>query len=306
MKQYQVIANNLTLINRQIPSVQDNEILVKVAAIGLNRADLLGIEGMYGKEINSFPGIEFSGVNIRNGKKVCGLVPSGAFAEYVAIKASHSFEIADNLDLELAACLPEAFATSYMALFVKGEIHKNKNILIHGGSSGIGHLMMQIAKIFGNKVFISASSNKISQLKHLNADYIFDYHLKDWPDYLKQNNLNVDILVDILGGEYVKYNIKSLSHYGRYILLALMTGRDAELPLGSLLMKNIRLEGATLKSQPDDIKSQYIKCSFEKFLPFINTKIKPIIAKSFSFSQLESAILYMKKRSHIGKIIIKV
>ncbi len=307
MKQYQIQSDgSLKLVIKDIPKPKANELLIKVKAIGINRADILQREGLYPAPNHDItPGLEVSGIIEATNRKACALLESGGYSEYVCANKEHIIYLEKDFDLITAAALPEALTTIWMALFDKGEITPAKNVLIHGGSSGIGSFAIQIAHNLGCQVFTSTSDeNKFDFCKQLGANFCFNYTNNDFSKSLKEQG-GADLIIDILGGEYLSENIRSLNKYGRLISLAVMCGSKTKINMGSVLMKNLSLIGTTLRSKPNDVKAEYIKQVAEKLMPLIySKKVIPYIDSTYQFGNVELAHNKIKSRTHKGKIIL--
>ena len=306
MRQIEIIGMNEFLISTaEIPKPNFDEVLLKVKAIGLNRADILQSEGLYpSPNISNVPGLEVSGDIEGNAVSVCALVASGGFSEYVLVKKRHIMPIPKNLDVIQAAALPEALITCWLNLFELGGIENAESVLIHGGSSGIGTFAIQIAKALNKKVYSSVGSDdKIEKCKELGADGVFNYH-KDYVQMIKGNG-GVDIILDILGGEYFSKNLSCLNQSGKLILITIMDGSNSIANLAAILMKNLQIFGSTLRSKPTDEKAMLVDSVIKNLYPYIeNGKIVPQIDSIYKFEDFEQALNRMRSRKHFGKIII--
>ncbi|WP_039457551.1 NAD(P)H-quinone oxidoreductase [Candidatus Jidaibacter acanthamoebae] len=309
MKQFQIQSDgSIKLVLTDIPTPKENELLIKVSSIGINRADILQREGLYpAPNGDNVPGLEIAGIIEGTNRKVCALLESGGYSEYVCAKKSQVIFLEEDFDLIQAAALPEALTTVWMALFDCGRIKANKNILIHGGSSGIGSFAIQAAASLGCKVFTSTSNeNKFDFCRKLGASFCFNYTTNNFSALIKENG-GTDIIVDILGGKYLQENIKSLNKYGKLISLAVMDGSEAKINMGAVLMKNLNIIGTTLRSKPENIKETYIQNVKDILMPFVySKKITPIIDSIYKFEEVEIAHNKIKSRTHKGKIILKL
>lgn len=304
MKAYHAIDHKLSLKQCDFPKPKDDEYLIKIHAIGLNRADLLQLEGSYNSPDGSnILGLEVAGTVVGDGKRVAALLTSGGFAEYVCAKKSLTLDIGD-MDFVEAASLPEALTTCYLNLIKLGGLKTAKNVLIHGGSSGIGTFGIQIAKYYGAQVIASSSKpHNIELCKELGADDVINY--KD--EFSAQYKNYFDLILDILGASHLKQNMAALNKYGRIVSIAVMNGSVAEINMAQLLMKNISLIGSTLRSQPDEEKYNLVKSVQEELMPLIsNRTIKPVIDSIYLFDKAHDALAKMKSGSHFGKIVITV
>lgn len=304
MKAYNVLDGKLSLESCKIPIAQEDQHLIKVEAIGLNRADLLQIGGLYNSPDGStIPGLEVAGTVVGTNKKVAALLTSGGFAEYVCVKKALTLDI-DDLDPAIAASLPEALTTCYLNLIRLGNLESAKSVLIHGGASGIGTFAIQIAKHYGVEVITSSSRQEnISRCKELGASDVINYK----NDFAEKYQNHFDLILDILGAEYLTQNMKTLRKYGRLVSIAVMNGAIAEINMAQLLMKNIQLIGSTLRSQSDACKVDLIKCVQTDLMPLIKNKsITPTIDSVFTFDKMDDALARMKAGTHFGKILVTV
>jgi putative PIG3 family NAD(P)H quinone oxidoreductase len=309
MRQIQIQTDgSLSVEMVSIPIPKGDEVLIKVKAIGINRADILQRQGLYPSENSiNVPGLEISGIIEGINKRVCALLPAGGYSEFVVVKQNHLIFLPNQFDLIQAATLPEALATCWMALFDQAKLKKNQNVIVHGGSSGIGSFVIQIAKAYNCNVFASMSDpKKFEFCKQIGADFCFNYKENNFASRIKELG-GADIIIDILGGKYLTQNLKCLNKYGKLISLAVMTGANAEVNLGSILMKNTSIIGATLRSQPDSIKSNYIKKVSKFLLPLvISNKVQPIIDSIYKFEEADLAHKRMIERKHKGKLLLVI
>ncbi len=314
-------ADHLKFGEVEKPKPKQNELLVKVKATALNRADILQREGKYPppKGESEILGMEISGIvsevglrvtKHKVGDRVFGLVPGGSYAEYCVINESMANSIPSNLNFEEAAAIPEVFLTAYQALILLAKLKRGESILIHAGGSGVGTAAIQIAKEVGAKIFITASKQKHSICKELGADFTIDYHTENFREKIDEitNGNGVDVIIDFISGPYFKDNIESLSIDGRMILLAsLGGGKVDEFDLRKILSKRLSIIGSTLRARNLDYKTklnlELMNFAFEKFQ---NKKLKPVIDKIFNWEEVIEAHKYMEANKNTGKIILRV
>jgi len=307
----------LQIVDISTPSPQKGQILIKVAAAGINRADLFQVQGKYPypSETNGVPGLEVSGEVVEIGEgvsrfklgdKVCALLVGGGYAEYALAEADLTLTRPENLDFLSAAALPEALATVWLTLFMRGGLKSGEYLFIHGGTSGIGTTAIQIAQIFGAQVIASASNaEKCAFIESLGAQAV--NYTQDFAARVKEitNGQGVNLLLDITGGDLVEANLKCLSYDGRMVSIAFMRGAQTSANLAGLLMKNISWQGVTLRSRPVAEKAQIMQQVQEKIWPIIATEqFKPIIYKSFSLENAEKAHISLQENLHIGKTML--
>lgn len=307
MKVYRALENKLVLMEAEVPKIKADHVLVRVKAIGLNRADILQIDGYYpAPDGSDIPGIEFSGVRIDTNEEVMGIVPSSAFAEYVCVHERNLMPIPKNISLEDAAALPEALLTVWMNLMQFGRLKPSHQVLIHGGTSGIGSMAIQIAKFYGSPVIATVgSSDKIEFCKNLGADHVLNYKEKFFEHVKKLGG--ADIILDILGSKYFAENIVSLNQYGKMLVIAFLNGAETTLNLRQLVHKNIRIKGSTLRSRSINKKYELIEAVIDNlYNPISEGKIKPLVDSHFEFANLPDALNKMKQGLHRGKLIVKL
>lgn len=311
------------LYAHRIPAPQpgEREVQLKVAYAGTNRADLLQIEGSYHppEGAPTTPGLEVSGtitalgpnvVGWSVGEQVCALLSGGGYAEYVTVPAGQLLSVPGRISLKEAAALPEAAATAYMALSVEARLRPYERVLVHGGASGTGLMLAQVARAWGGEVYATAGGPaKCEFVKQLGVTAI-DHIAHDFHEQVMKltKNEGVDVIIDILGGPQLQNHMKLLRPRGRLICLALMEGNVAEgVKLGGLLMKQLTLRGATLRNRTAAEKEDIISGVHKHIWPHISTGvIKPYLDSVFPLEEAEKALLRMQERLHCGKILLEV
>lgn len=309
MKAYVVEQGKLVLKTLPKPTPKnENHVIIKVKAFGLNRADLLQIEGLYLAPDNSnIPGLEVVGILEGTDHRVAALLPSSGYAEYVSVDKRHVIKVPDSLDDAAAAALLEALLTCYLNLFKIGDIENKSSVLIHGASSGIGSTAIQIAKILGKEIYATIGSDeKLERTKFkLKLDSIFNYKSNTWVEVIKDKG-GVDLVLDILGGSYIVSNINVLKKYGKLLQIAVMDGSKGEVNVASILMKNLSIIGSTLRSKTDDEKAELISEASKKLIHLIDKGFKPIVDSIYQFDDITSAIERLQSREHFGKVVVFV
>lgn len=305
----------------QKPTPNEEEILVKVEATALNRADILQREGKYPppKGASEILGLEISGnivelgSNIKNWKvndKVFGLIPGGGYAEYAVINKNMAMKIPGNLKIIEAAAIPEVFLTAYQALVWNGSIKSGESVLIHAGASGVGTAAIQIAKDFNCKVFVTASKAKHNVCLGLGADAAIDYKTKSFDQEILKltENKGVDLILDFIGADYYDKNINSLGKNGRLIILATLGGtKIKEVDIRKFMSKWLTIVGSTLRTRPLDYQIKLTKEFSEYFTQKFNLgKLKPIIDKIYDWKDVAEAHKRMEANKNIGKILLKI
>ena len=306
---------------KPIPS--ENEILVKVKATALNRADLLQREGKYPppKGASEILGLEIAGEVVEVGKSVTkhkvgddvfGLVGGGGYAEFAVIDEKMAIPKPQYFSFEQAAAIPEVFLTAFQTIFwTFGVTEKNDtSILIHAGASGVGSAAIQICKVLGMKVFVTASKQKHSFCQNLGADVVIDYQNEDFEKIVleKTEGRGVDFIIDFIGQKYWKQNLNSIATDGKMALLAAMSGAKLEnANLAKILLKRIQITGSTLRSRSLDYQRMLNQHFIEFALPLFKTgELKPVVDFIFDWNLVEQAHQYMQNNKNKGKIILSV
>ena len=310
----------LKLAERAIPQPAANQVLIKVVAAGVNRPDVMQRLGLYPPPplASDIPGLEVSGVicalgsavsQLSLGDEVCALVTGGGYSDYCLASAALCLPIPKHGSFIEAAGLPETFFTVWSNLFDRAELLPHETVLIHGGSSGIGTTAIQLAKAFGAKVFVTAGSEEKCQFcLQLGADAAINYHVHDFVEVIQQltDAQGVNVILDIIGGDYLPRNIRCMAFEARLIHIALQHGVKAEINLLPLLLKRITLTGSTLRSRDDSFKAQIAAKLYQHVWPLlISGQIKPIIHSTFQLHEAALAHELMQSSRHIGKIILE-
>ena len=312
---------NLKLKLRNIPKLKKGEILIKVHYAGVNRPDILQREGNYPvpKTASDIPGLEVSGIVVDKeksatkypvGSKICALCHGGGYAEYVAVNEDHCLPIPKKISLEEAACIPETFITVWSNVFLRGGLKKNESILIHGGASGIGTTAIQLAKIFGAKVYATAgSAKKCAAVKKLGAIECINYKKENFEKKINllTKDKGVNLILDMVAGDYVERNLKCLSEDGKLVIIAVQGGLKGSLNFGYLMRKRYTITGSTLRPQEDKIKASYVRSLIKHVWHFLEKRqVVPIIQKCFGLSKVSFAHKALEKGDHVGKFVLKI
>ena len=303
---------------RNIPKPKRNEVLIKISYAGINRPDVLQRSGSYlpPPGASDLPGLEASGIvfaigkNVTNwevGDEVCALLPGGGYAEYAVTQASHCLPVPTGMSLKQAAALPETLFTVWSNVFQRGGLKPNEKFLVHGGSSGIGTIAIQLANLFGSEVYATAGSEaKCSACEELGAIRAIDYNKEDFLEVIKSIG-GVHLILDMVGGAYIEKNIKALVDDGRLVQIAFLKGAKVELNFARIMTRRLTVTGSTLRPQSDLSKSQIASELLEKIWPLLSTgRINPVINSVFDLNDVSSAHLLMESSKHIGKIVLKV
>ena len=303
---------------RNIPKPKRNEVLIKISYAGINRPDVLQRSGSYlpPPGASDLPGLEASGIifaigkNVTNwevGDEVCALLPGGGYAEYAVTQAGHCLPVPTGMSLKQAAALPETLFTVWSNVFQRGGLKPNEKFLVHGGSSGIGTMAIQLANLFGSEVYATAGSEaKCSACEELGAIRAINYNKEDFLEVINSIG-GVHLILDMVGGAYIEKNIKALVDDGRLVQIAFLKGAKVELNFAQIMTRRLTVTGSTLRPQSDLSKSQIASELLEKIWPLLSTgRINPIINSVFDLNDVSSAHLLMESSKHIGKIVLKV
>lgn len=310
----------LALGEAPTPQIKANEILIKVKATAINRADTLQRKGAYPppKGESELLGLEVAGIieevenadsNWKKGDRVMALLGGGGYAEYVAVNEGLVMPVPDKLSFQEAAGIPEVFLTAYQALFYLADLQANETVLLHAGASGVGTAAIQLIKKVGAKVIITASTpEKIDACKQLGADVGINYKEENFAERVKEitEGKGVNVIIDFVGASYYEKNIKSIATDGRWVVLAMLGGRKADgFDFGRLLMKRVKLMGSTLRSRSLAYKSQLIQDFSQQFLSdFSQAHLQPVIDCQFNWEEVAKAHDYIEANRNIGKVVL--
>ena len=309
----------LTNSTRQLPSPKKGEVLIKVAAAGVNRADILQRQGKYPhpRGASDIPGLEIAGEVVlvgegvkqpSTGDKIMALVSGGGYAEYCIAPAVLCLPIPSNLELDEAAAVPETFFTVFCNLFQRAKLKASETLLVHGGSSGIGTTAIQMAHAFGSKVVVTAGNDdKCGACEVLGADLAINYNVSNFVEkvYSYTNGRGVDVILDMVGGEYLARNIEVLAINGRLVSIASLRGGKAEIDLIPIMLKRLTITGSTLRTRSIDFKASIANNLIKKIWPLIEKEeILPFINATFLLEEAAKAHELMQSSEHIGKIVL--
>jgi putative PIG3 family NAD(P)H quinone oxidoreductase len=308
----------LQICERPVPEAGHGQVVLKVAYAGVNRPDTLQRAGSYAPPAGAsdLPGLEASGEIVAIGEGVseyavgdlvCALLPGGGYAEYVATPARHCLPIPKGMGLKEAACLPETYFTVWTNVFMRGGLQAGERFLVHGGSSGIGTTAIQLANAFGARVFTTAgSADKCQVCLELGAEQAINYRDDDFVTVMKAAG-GADVILDMVGGDYIPRNIKALANDGRLVQIAFLQGPVVELNFVMLMMRRLTITGSTLRPQSDLAKAQIADALREQVWPLLEAgKVAPVMDSEFEFADAASAHARMESSGHIGKIVLKV
>ena len=310
----------LKLHSMPVPEPGPGEVLIKVAAAGVNRPDVMQRKGLYPPppSATDVPGLEVSGTVVSVGQnvskppinsEVCALVTCGGYAEYCLAAASICLPVPEKISLVNAAGIPETFFTVWTNVFKRGQLKAGESLLVHGGSSGIGTTAIQLGKAFGATVYTTAgTSDKCEFCNNLGADAAINYIEQDFSEEIKRltEGKGVNVILDMVGGPYFPKNIRLLADEGRLVQIALMQGSKAEVDFRSLLLKRVTLTGSTLRPRSVEEKTKIAQALQKNVWPLLESgAIRPIIHQTFPLKQASEAHRLMESSAHIGKILLK-
>ena len=311
----------LVAAERPLPAPKANEILIKVAAAGVNRPDVLQRMGKYPvpPDASDLPGLEIAGEVVacgagvtlwKTGDKVCALVHGGGYAEYCVTPEVQALPVPKGLSPTESASLPETFFTVWSNVYDRARLAPGESLLVQGGSSGIGVTAIQMAAAMGNRVFATAGSDeKCAACVKLGAEKAINYRTQDFGAEIKAatGGKGVNVILDMVGGDYVPRELKSLADEGRLIFIASLGGAKAEIDIFEIQRRRIVITGSTLRPRPIEFKGAIARSLREKIWPLIEAgKIKPVIYKSFPLAQASEAHRLMESSQHIGKIVLAI
>jgi putative PIG3 family NAD(P)H quinone oxidoreductase len=308
-------------VERPVPRPGPGEYLIKVAAAGVNRPDIMQRVGMYPPPAGapSIPGLELAGRVMAAGKgadagligqRVCALVAGGGYAQYCAAPAGQCLPVPEPLTLIEAAALPEALFTVWSNLFQRGNARRGDKVLVHGGTSGIGTTAILLARLRGLEAIVTAGSDeKCRRALEIGAAAAINYRDKDFVEEVKRitDGAGVQVVLDMIGGDYLPRNLACLAEEGRHVSIAAQRGAKAEVPIWTVMAKRLTLTGSILRARPVGFKSALAAELKREVWPSVEAgRLKPIIDSVFPLSQAAEAHRRMESGDHIGKIVLEV
>ncbi len=303
---------------RPLPVIKDHEVMIQVAAAGINGPDIMQRKGLYPAPAGAsdLPGLEVSGVIVAKGKdvqrwaagdKVVALTNGGGYAEYVAADATHCLPVPQGISLLDAAGLPETYFTVWSNVFIGAGLKKGETFLVHGGAGGIGTTCIQLGKAFGAKVIATDSPDARCKLcAELGADRVVDYRTEDFVEIVRAEG-GANVILDIVGGPNIEKNFKAASHDARIIQLAFGAGSKVEINLMPVMLKRLTYTGSTLRTRPDAFKARIARELEDQVWPLIAAgKIKVVTHSALALADAAKAHALMESSQHVGKILLKV
>ena len=311
----------LRAVRRPVPRPSEGEVLIRVDAAGVNRPDVLQRRGQYPPPpgASDIPGLEVAGTIVdigagtsrwRVGDRVCALVAGGGYAEYCVAPAPQCLPIPANVDVVAAAAVPETFFTVWTNLFQRGALKAGERALIHGGTSGIGTTAIQLAHVLGSTVFATAgSSEKCDACRRLGASVAINYRESDFVEVVKRETgeAGVDVVLDIIGGDYFKRNLDCLAINGRLVQIGLQGGATSTVDLGRVMRRRLTITGSTLRIRTLEEKGALARDVEKNVWPLLSTgHVAPVLDRTFPLTEAAAAHQRMEAGDHIGKLVLTI
>ncbi|MCA1652975.1 MAG: NAD(P)H-quinone oxidoreductase [Sphingomicrobium sp.] len=305
---------------RPVPQPGPDEVLVKVAAAGVNRPDILQRKGAYPPPpgASDIPGLEIAGTVVSTGngveqllgRRVCALVAGGGYAEYCVAPAGTCLPVPEVLRLAEAAAMPETLFTVWINLFERGFAADGDVVLVHGGTSGIGTMAIALGNLFGLEVIVTCGSDeKCARAVEIGAAHAINYHETDFVDGVERwtEGRGVAVVLDMVGGDYVARNLKCLGENGRHVSIAVQRGVSAEIPIVDVMRRRLTLTGSTLRPRDVGFKTMIADEIAKTVWPYVEgNRLKPIIDSNFPLADAAAAHARMEAGEHVGKIVLTV
>lgn len=302
----------LRVVERPVPQPEPGEVLVKVHAAGVSRADTMQRQGKYPPPpgASDIPGLEVSGVIEESGEKVCALLTGGGYAEYVAVPREQVLPVPEHWNFVEAASLPENMFTVYDNVVTRGRLQQGERILIHGGSSGIGTTAIMIARALGASFIAvtAGSDDKCQACRNLGADLAINYKREDFVEAIGRATQDggVNVILDIVGGDYIERDLDALSLDGRIVCIATQGGRSAQLDIGKLMQRRGEVMASALRGRSVREKGAIARELRERIWPRLPARnpIRPVVDSTFTFEQAPAAHRRLEESAHVGKIVL--
>lgn len=311
----------MTATEIERPEVRRGEVLIRVSHAGVNRPDVVQRRGLYPPPPGASPilGLEVSGAIVAlgegvtrwlPGQKVCALVPGGGYAEYVRVDARHCLPVPESVSMVEAAAIPETLFTVWHNIFQRGMAREGETILVHGGTSGIGTTAIQLCKAFGMTVIVTCGTDaKCDAARSIGANHAVNYKTSDFVESVKDitNGSGVELVLDMVAGDYVARNMRCLAADGRHVTIAIQGGAKAEINMAALMMNRFTLTGSTLRPRSDDFKALLAQDIAENAWPLVaDGTFRPVMDETFPLESAQAAHARMEAGDHIGKIVLAV
>ncbi len=311
--------DSLEVVDLPVPEPGPGEVLIEVAAAGVNRADLLQRRGFYDPPPGATPvlGLECSGAiaavgegvtDLQPGTQVCALLSGGGYAEYVAVPAGQVASVPRGVSLLHAAGLMEVACTVWSNVFMMGRLGNGETLLAHGGGSGIGTMAIQLGKAFGARVAVTVGSeDKAAFCRELGADIVINYREQDFAETLKEQGVAADVILDIMGAKYLAANLSVLATAGRLVIIGMQGGVKGELDIAALLAKRAAVMATSLRARPSAEKAAIVSAMVAQVWPLIaDGTVRPIIHETYPLADVRTAHQVLEDSSHTGKVLLTI
>lgn len=303
---------------REVPTPGPGQVRLRVAYAGVNRPDALQRAGNYAPPpgASDLPGLEASGEVVAIGqgvpeaalgRRVCALLPGGGYAEEAVTPWAHCLPVPEGMDMAAAACLPETYFTVWTNVFMRGALKGGETFLVHGGSSGIGTTAIQLAKLFGARVFATAgSTEKCAACEALGAERAINYKDEDFVAVMEEAG-GADVILDMVGGDYIARNVRILKPDGRLVMIAFLGGAKAEVNFAQIMAKRLTVTGSTLRPRTDQAKAEIAEALRKHVWPLLDAgRLAPVMDSEYPMEGAAQAHARMETSGHIGKIVLKI
>jgi putative PIG3 family NAD(P)H quinone oxidoreductase len=313
-------AEEIALVERQVPRAGPGEVLIKVAAAGVNRPDILQRRGLYPPPPGApdILGLEVAGEVVETGKgaeelvgqKVCALVAGGGYAEYCVAPIGTCLLVPDAISLVEAGAMPETMFTVWINLFERGFAADGDWVLVHGGTSGIGTMAIALGRLFGLKVIVTCGTDeKCVKALDIGAEAAVNYKTQDFVEVAKRltDDKGVSVVLDMIGGDYLPRNLQALADDGRHVSIAFQRGAKSEIAISEVMRRRLMLTGSTLRPRPVEFKTMVADEIGKTVWPYVEGgRLKPVIDSTYPLSQAAEAHARMESGEHVGKIVLEV
>ena len=313
-------AQEIALVDRPVPRAGPGEVLIKVAAAGVNRPDILQRRGLYPPPPGApdILGLELAGEVVEAGdgageligRRVCALVAGGGYAEYCAAPIGTCLFVPDSISLVEAAGMPETLFTVWINVFERGFAADGDWVLVHGGTSGIGTMAIALGRLFGLKVIVTCGTDeKCAKALELGAEAAINYRTQDFVEAAQRltGDKGVNVVLDMVGGDYVPRNLQALAEDGRHVSIAFQRGAKTEIPIADVMRRRLTLTGSTLRPRPIEFKTMVCDEIARTVWPYVEgDRLKPVIDSTFPLAEAAKAHARMEAGDHIGKIVLEL
>ena len=310
--------NVLRVVERPVPRPGPGEVLIRVVAAGVNRPDIAQREGRYPPPpgASDLPGLEVSGTIVEAGpaagldagREVCALVAGGGYAQYVVAPAPQCLPVPPRVGIVPAGGIPETFFTVWTNVFERGRLAAGDTFLVHGGASGIGTTAIQMARAFGARVFTTVgSAAKAAACERLGAERAINYHVEEFVEVVRALTAGrgVDVVLDMVGGDYAARNLEVLATEGRLVQIAFLQGARVDLNLATIMQRRLTVTGSTLRPRSVEEKGAIARALLEHVWPLLEQgRIRPVIDRTFPLAEAAAAHHYLESGQHIGKVLL--